>query len=221
MEGMYTQPTDTSNIIHPTMTLNDSGGRPLFGFDDIQWSQPPPPQVHYHSHTKATNTDAVLVSIIPNSDRAARKTICRSVSISPGYKADDKFLICLYVPGIKAKDMAVQVEQDGKVLYVAGRRTVVSKDGFKPQTMKFWKRFRIGTHMDVDRMTAHLANGVLTLTAPVKDKVTTFVRTIAIEDESKTPKENTNDDMWRDMDRLCCGDACYATQQRLDGIFYR
>lgn len=144
--------------------------RPLFGFDDFFTSRDP-------------WDDSLLMPVVPNLDRANGSIIRLS---SPGYEineVDGKFQIAVDVPGVKAKDMTVNVEQEGHVLRIAGGRKVI-KEGQSSET-KFEKRFTVGENVDLEKMTADLSDGVLTLTAPKKEEERPKTRTIAIT-EGKT-----------------------------------
>jgi HSP20 family protein len=168
---------------HPAMMFNTvfSGGRPLYGFHDFFWPTPP---FHHHRHPWHTTDldkhgDWMLMPVIPNLIRTTDMILHTS---SPGYEihqSGGKYMICVDLPGVKVGDMSVHVEEDGKVLHVVGGRQLVAEDGTKTQT-KFSKRFSIGSHMDVDHITANLEDGVLTITAPAKEKVETPGHVIAI-----------------------------------------
>jgi HSP20 family protein len=121
----------------------------------------------------------MLMPVIPGMDRDA-DSILRVTS--PGYEiheVDGKYTqICVDVPGVKAEDMTVNVEHEGKVLHISGGRKTV-RDGTTTE-MKFEKRFTIGKNIDIEKMTANLSHGVLKLTAPVKQEEAKPVHTIAI-----------------------------------------
>lgn len=105
-----------------------------------------------------------IMPVIPNLLRDEDMKLLRS---SPGYEineSDGKYQIAVDVPGVKASDMTVKLEEDGKVLHISGGRKV-EKDGMITET-KFEKRFTIGDNVDKEKLTANLADGVLTLTAP-------------------------------------------------------
>lgn len=143
--------------------------RPLFGFDDF--FSPSPFQDPFN--------DFLPMPVITNVDRDDN-LILRATS--PGYEIhqlDGKYQICVDVPGVKASDVTVNVEHEGKVLHIAGGRKVV-KDNGDTTEVKFEKRFTIGRNMDVEKMTANMADGVLTLTAPIKEEQEKKVHTIAI-----------------------------------------
>ena len=145
--------------------------RPLFGFDDFLWPRP----LLFDDPLK----DLMLMPVIQNLDRNDDMILRAS---SPGYEIhqlDGKYQISVDVPGVKASDITVNLEHEGKVLHISGGRKSTQDDGSYSE-MKFEKRFTIGSNMDVDKITANLADGVLTLTAPVKEEVKKPVHTIAI-----------------------------------------
>ena len=104
-----------------------------------------------------------LVSIVPNIDR----DLSAPLRSSPGYEiseSDDKYQIHVDVPGVKASDIDVNLENDGRVVHILGERKI-EKEGSTMET-RFEKRFMIGDNVDGDKVSASLAHGVLTLTAP-------------------------------------------------------
>jgi HSP20 family protein len=106
--------------------------------------------------------------IFPNLERPTDSVLVRS---SPGYEIneiDDTYQIAVDVPGVKAEDMSVQLDNDGRVLNISGGRKVV-KDNTITET-KFEKRFTIGKNVDMEKVTANLADGVLVLSAPKIEK---------------------------------------------------
>ena len=114
---------------------------------------------------------------------------------SPGYEVhqnDKAWQISIDVPGVKAADMKVDLEQNGRLLHVCGGRKVV-KDNQMSET-RFDKKFTIGDDIDTSKISANLSDGVLVLTAPKKEKkepesttiaITEGPHTAAIEDEKK------------------------------------
>ena len=80
---------------------------------------------------------------------------------SPRYEindGEDAFQVALDVPGVKASDIDVSVEED--ILTVKGQREIGG------EVRKFSKSFSIDPSVDTDKITAQLNNGVLVLTAP-------------------------------------------------------
>jgi HSP20 family protein len=155
------------------MALNRGNRNPDFaGFDDL--FAPIPFLVHREPIFD-------LMPIFPNFERPPDSVVVRS---SPGYEineTDEKYQIAVDVPGVKAGDMSVQLEDDGKVLNISGGRMVV-KDNAITET-KFEKRFTIGRNVDMQKVTANLADGVLFLSAPKIEKKENPVMNIAITEE--------------------------------------
>ena len=70
------------------------------------------------------------------------------------------------VPGVKPDHLTIQLEQNGQVLHLSGDRKTTKKTdtSFEESEFKFDKRFTLDKNLDTAKMTAHLADGVLTLT---------------------------------------------------------
>lgn len=86
---------------------------------------------------------------------------------SPGYEINEtaeEYSIAIDVPGVKASDMTVQLEEEGRVLHLFGGRKV-TKEG-KTMETKFDKRFLIGDNIDTEKLSADLSDGVLVVKAP-------------------------------------------------------
>eukprot|EP01084_Bolivina_argentea_P030153 55912_1 len=104
---------------------------------------------------------------------------------SPCYEVtenDDAYHLYVDVPGVKGKDITAEVEQDGKVLHIAGGRKVhtTGPDGNeKVSESKFEKKFGLDHSVDPSNITANLSEGVLTIVAP-KLKKEMGVHTISI-----------------------------------------
>jgi len=96
----------------------------------------------------------------------------------PGYEVhdDDKnYMVSVDVPGVKPEDMTISVE-DNTLRVTGGRK--ITKDGQVSES-KFDYRLSMGD-CDMEKVTAHLDNGVLQLTAPKKVPVKPEARTIKI-----------------------------------------
>jgi HSP20 family protein len=151
-----TEPKATKN--NRTMALNRFFTRPAStfnGFDDF--FAPPTPLFRdpFFEH---------CMPVLHNVDRDVDSVIRRS---SPGYEineTEDKYSICVDVPGVKAADMAVQLENDGRVLHLIGGRKVQKGDSTTEH--KFSQRFTIGNNVDTTKLSADLTNGVLCVSAP-------------------------------------------------------
>ncbi|GKY90850.1 hypothetical protein MPSEU_000057800 [Mayamaea pseudoterrestris] len=90
--------------------------------------------------------------------------------------------ISVDVPGVKASDLKVELQNDNRVLRVHGGRKV-TKAGTTTET-RFDKSFTIGDNVDVDKISAKLENGVLELTAPKLEEERPKTRTIQVSEGS-------------------------------------
>lgn len=100
---------------------------------------------------------------------------------SPRYEVTEnekQFRLSVDVPGVKPEDMSIELEHDGRVLHLMGGRKMKTDKSF--EEYKFEKRFTLGKDLDTSKITAHLADGVLCLTAPKKEKLPPTKQTIAI-----------------------------------------
>lgn len=100
---------------------------------------------------------------------------------SPRYEVtenDKQFRLSVDVPGVKPEDMSIELEHDGRVLHLTGGRKMKTEKSF--EEYKFEKRFTLGKDLDTSKITAHLADGVLCLTAPKKEKLPPTKQTISI-----------------------------------------
>jgi HSP20 family protein len=85
--------------------------------------------------------------------------------VSPRYEisnAEDKLMIAMDVPGVKTEDVDVSVE--GNVLTIRGSRKAATDDS--SYTSKFTQSFSLDPVVDLEHISANLADGVLTVTAP-------------------------------------------------------
>lgn len=102
----------------------------------------------------------LMRTLEPNRDSTLRHS-------SPCYEIhedDKKFQFSVEVPGVKPEDMTVQVEQDGRVLRLAGGRKI--KRGDEVVETHFEKSFRLDREVDASKITANLADGIIVVTAP-------------------------------------------------------
>ena len=104
---------------------------------------------------------------------------------SPCYEVTengDAFQLSIDVPGVKGKDITAEIEHDGRVLHIRGGRKVktTGSDGsVEMSESKFEKKFALDQSVDPTKITANLADGVLTIVAPKKKEEST-IQTIAI-----------------------------------------
>lgn len=100
---------------------------------------------------------------------------------SPRYEVtenDKQFRLAVDVPGVKPENMKIELEQDGRVLHMSGGRKAKTDTSY--EEYKFDKRFTLGKDLDATKLTAHLSDGVLVLTAPKKEKLPPTKTEIAI-----------------------------------------
>jgi HSP20 family protein len=110
---------------------------------------------------------------------------------SPGYEIneiDGKYRIQVDVPGVKSSDMEVKLVDDNRMLVITGGRKM-EKEGSVSE-MKFEKRFTIGEDMDIEKITANLQDGVLTLMAPKLEMKEPTVHKISITEGPTEKSEN-------------------------------
>lgn len=100
---------------------------------------------------------------------------------SPKYEVtqnDKQFRLAVDVPGVKPDQMKIELENDGRVLHMSGGRKAKTDTSY--EEYKFDKRFTLGKNVDTSKITAHLADGVLVLTAPKVEKLPPTKHEIAI-----------------------------------------
>lgn len=122
-----------------------------------------------HDPFSTDKVEDMPMPVLHNLDRGEDLVIHHS---SPGYEINETqkdYQIALDVPGVHLHDMSLDLENYGHILHVQGRRQI-HYDGETCQS-KFEKRFRIGHNIDHDSITAHLAEGVLIVTAPKLKKL--------------------------------------------------
>ena len=87
--------------------------------------------------------------------------------LSPRYEIvnnEQQLQIAMDVPGVKMDDVDVSLEDGGKILTIRGsRRARTDESSF---TSQFSQSFSLDPVIDVDNLTAHLVDGVLTVSAP-------------------------------------------------------
>jgi len=104
---------------------------------------------------------------------------------------DEKFEVAIDVPGVKAEDVNVSLENDGKVLAISGQRT--DKGENYVGSTSFSQRFSLDRSIDAEKFSASLKNGVLVVTAPRDLKrIEASTRKIPVmkSAEDKAPNEN-------------------------------
>mmetsp|Transcript_15265 Transcript_15265/g.22534 ORF Transcript_15265/g.22534 Transcript_15265/m.22534 type:complete len:187 (-) Transcript_15265:13-573(-) len=101
---------------------------------------------------------------------------------------DTKYEVLLDVPGVKAKDIKVQLEEKDTVLSIKAIRKPRDNDDSESVEQTIEKRLGMGTDVDVSSISASAEDGVLTVTV-LKLKYDDSVRSIPVgsgHDEDKT-----------------------------------
>jgi HSP20 family molecular chaperone IbpA len=80
-------------------------------------------------------------------------------------KIGDKVQLSMDLPGVKASDLKIQVENH--TLAVSANRNVHTNKG-GVRKVHYVRKFRLNNIIDADKLTANLSNGVLVLTAPTR-----------------------------------------------------
>ena len=91
---------------------------------------------------------------------------------------EKQFRLTVDVPGMKPEDLKIELEDDGRVLHMHGGRKIKSDTSY--EEYKFDKHFKLGRNVDTPKITAHLSDGVLVLTAPKRENLPPAIQPIAI-----------------------------------------
>eukprot|EP01083_Nonionella_stella_P244469 850816_1 len=126
-----------------------------------------------------TDVPATLFTDIPgtpfllNVERDPKMILRHS---SPCYEVtenENAFQLSIDVPGVKSSDIDARLENDNRVLRITGGRKVktTDKDGrVETSESRFEKKFVLDQSVDPSKITANLAEGVLTIEAPKLSK---------------------------------------------------
>lgn len=90
---------------------------------------------------------------------------------SPKYEitnTDDKFELAVDVPGVKAQDVNITLENDGQVLAISGERQ--DKGDNYAYSSKFYQSFSLDPAIITDEFDANMKDGVLVISAPKEVK---------------------------------------------------
>merc|ERR1712013_347172 len=86
-----------------------------------------------------------------------------------GVVQDEKeYKMAVSVPGVEAKDIALQVDQDGRVLRLKGNRAY-EEGGMKVQS-RFEKAILLSPDVDTKKLAANMLGDVLKIVAPKIEK---------------------------------------------------
>ncbi|HEV7565573.1 MAG: hypothetical protein QOD05_2386 [Microbacteriaceae bacterium] len=89
------------------------------------------------------------------------------------YRDGDTYVLSADLPGIDPG--SVDIDVDGQLLTIRAERTLSSGEGVKwltreRQAGSFLRQLNLGQGIDTDRIEAHYANGVLSVTIPMSEK---------------------------------------------------
>ena len=115
-----------------------------------------------------------------------------STPITPGYEEDedDKELrFCVDLPGVKVCDLELTAKEN--VLVIDGARRFRSLSGSNAKKARFRRALILKPDIiDATKMTANLADGVLTIVVPKKPKPQPIRITVTTRSHDETTKEN-------------------------------
>eukprot|EP00580_Thalassiosira_gravida_P000537 CAMPEP_0201609010 /NCGR_PEP_ID=MMETSP0492-20130828/10503_1 /ASSEMBLY_ACC=CAM_ASM_000837 /TAXON_ID=420259 /ORGANISM="Thalassiosira gravida, Strain GMp14c1" /LENGTH=165 /DNA_ID=CAMNT_0048074159 /DNA_START=62 /DNA_END=559 /DNA_ORIENTATION=+ len=137
------------------------------GFDDDFFTDP-----------MLTTPSSLFLGTQPSLTRFKTDTMRHS---SPHYEVTEnekQFRLAMDVPGVKPENMKIELENDGRVLHVSGGMKSTTDTSY--EEFKFDKRFTLGKNLDTEKVTAHLTDGVLVMTAPKVEKLPPAKKEIAI-----------------------------------------
>merc|ERR1712013_809552 len=107
-----------------------------------------------------------------------------------GITQDDKQVqFEVEVPGAKASDVNLQLNEDGHVLTISGE-TKHEEGGISVHS-RFEKSFTLGRDVDTSQITAEMEHGTLTVTAPKNEEVKESVRKIEVTEEKTVGSDAT------------------------------
>ncbi|MDQ1576110.1 MAG: hypothetical protein QOH55_1260 [Microbacteriaceae bacterium] len=89
------------------------------------------------------------------------------------YRDGDTYVLSADLPGIDPG--SVDIDVDGQLLTIRAERTLSSGEGVKwltreRQAGSFLRQLNLGQGIDTDRIEAHYANGVLSVTIPMSEQ---------------------------------------------------
>merc|ERR1712013_867764 len=107
-----------------------------------------------------------------------------------GITQDDKQVqFKIKVPGAKASDINLQLNEDGRVLTISGE-TKHEEGGISVHS-RLEKSFTLGRDVDTSQITAEMEHGTLTITAPKNEEVKKSVRKIEVTEEKMVRSDAT------------------------------
>eukprot|EP01083_Nonionella_stella_P025472 70133_1 len=108
------------------------------------------------------------------------------------------------IPGVKAKDLNVEVRSEGKILSITGRRSITDEcktndpagdkgknERERASESRFEKNFSLGNNrFATDKISAKLENGILSIVLPKVEPPKEVVQKISITENEKTEDVN-------------------------------
>mmetsp|Transcript_26934 Transcript_26934/g.38644 ORF Transcript_26934/g.38644 Transcript_26934/m.38644 type:complete len:174 (+) Transcript_26934:122-643(+) len=115
--------------------------------------------------------------------------------LSPGYEIhedESKFELSIDAPEQRPEDTTVQIDQNGRVLHLSGRRMVAKGD--KTMDACFDMKFALGRDIDTGNITANIDNGIMIITVPKSPTKNEEIVKIPITNRHVDKKLNLGDD---------------------------
>lgn len=141
----------------------------------------------------------------------------------PNYElteGDDHVELAMDLPGVRAEDITVQLEEDGSVLRVRGSRQYRNEE--KSIQSNFDRIFTINQlNVDIDQITVTMSDGVLRITAPKLKLKAAAVRRIPIvplneeTEQSEAQKEGEDEPAHPIKERVDPADDFTITEEDL------
>lgn len=131
-----------------------------------------------------------------SSNNISKKVVMQRSGGSHFSECDDRIQLSVDLPGVKASDLDVKVENG--VLTIAGTRKIVLEGGGYKR-FRFEKNFSIDADsVDVAHMTANLSSGVLVLKAPKQKRAGPHM--IKVTEDPASDNDEDYDDQTEKMD---------------------
>ena len=114
--------------------------------------------------TEIQTTENIVEETESNAPASALPATTPAVDV---YESPDGYLLVADLPGVARDDLDVEV--DGNVLSIVGRRTLANEGQTLHRafgSVEFRRSFRLPKVADIDELSAKLEAGVLTLTVP-------------------------------------------------------
>jgi HSP20 family protein len=131
--------------------------------------------------------------VVGHRDREPHMALIQAPWTTPsrGYEireSNEKYHLVVEMPGIKASDMNVELEHEGRVLHISGTRKRETEDEHGNRSFSethFDRRFTVGDNVLTEKMTGNIQDGILTLEAPKKTQEEKKVTKIPITESTE------------------------------------